>query len=102
MKAEHAKAIVEAANDMGVEVTLYEGYSGRSMYGRTTHGVVGDHSDIMRCIAAAAYKLGYDEGAETDSDVCDEEESTRIDGEDFVDNIGRLRLDSMGRQDIVY
>jgi hypothetical protein len=55
----------------------------------------------MRCIAAAAYKLGYDEGAETD-DAHDEEELTRVDGEDFVDAMGRLRLDSMGRQDIVY
>lgn len=40
MDIEKAEAIVDKLNDKGVEARLYEGYSGRGMYGACTTGVV--------------------------------------------------------------
>jgi len=36
MKLEHAQAIENAAESIGLDVELYEGYSGRGMYGEKT------------------------------------------------------------------
>lgn len=47
MKLETAQAIVQAATDNKLDVTLRENYSGRGMFGKTTAAVVGSRSDIM-------------------------------------------------------
>lgn len=40
MNIEHARLIVAAAEETGIEAELREDYSGRGMYGRKTAGVV--------------------------------------------------------------
>lgn len=91
MKTEHAKAIADAAIDIGLDVTHREGYSGRGMYGRTTDGIVGNPGHIIQAIAAAAHKMGYDEGLSQESN-----------GDEFVDAMGKLSFDNMGCDQIVY
>ena len=85
MKTEHAKAIAEAAADLGLDVTHREGYSGRSMYGRTTDGVIGSQGDVIQAIAAVAHQMGQD----------------GEDGDEFVDAMGKLSFDNMGRSDLI-
>lgn len=58
MKVEDAKKIVKCATRMGLDVELYEEYSGRFMFGKTTTGVTGDKADI----AAAANEAGVPHG----------------------------------------
>lgn len=41
MKLKHAQAIVDEAYQHSLNVTLYENYSGRGMFGKTTAAVVG-------------------------------------------------------------
>jgi hypothetical protein len=86
MKLEHAKLIVNAANDMGAEVTLRENYSGRGMYGKTTAGVVGTLGDVTKSIAYAASLL-----TEDDPDKVEE----------FIENMD-LAWDNMGKELILY
>lgn len=94
MKLEHARAIEDAAGSIGLDVELYEGYSGRCMYGEETTGVVGDLKDIICAIAHAANQMGYDRG------YLGEEYN---DDESFLDGIKHIRFDNMGRsRDIVY
>lgn len=48
-----AETLVQVCEDEGLDVKLYESYSGRSMYGRETTGVViheGDVQDILRAV----------------------------------------------------
>jgi hypothetical protein len=52
MKIEHAKQIVEFLESEGTEASLYEGYSGRFMYGKETAGVV------TKSLGDVAYALG--------------------------------------------
>ena len=87
MKLEHAKIIKEAADVLGLEMEVRESYSGRSMYGEKTAGVVGDHSDIWSAAIEAAYRIGaYDGGANYD----------------FIFAMREIRFDNMGRQMIAY
>jgi hypothetical protein len=83
MKIETAKAIVEAAESIGSEASVYEDYSGRGMYGKTTAGVV--LSSMTAAIAAAA------------AAVADADEPR-----DMADDLGNLSWDSMGRDIIIY
>lgn len=85
MKLEHAQAIVNAASDAGLDVRLYEGYSGRGMYGKTTAGVVGSLRDILACTAQAAINQDHDGK-----------------GDDLVCALATTSSDSMGRDLIVY
>jgi hypothetical protein len=39
MKLQTAKCIVTKLNENGIQATVYENYSGRGMFGRTTAGV---------------------------------------------------------------
>jgi hypothetical protein len=88
MKIETAKAIVEAANVIGLEVQLREDYSGRGMYGSTTAGVIGDPGDITACAAYAAFVQG--------------EEGKDVENEEMVEDLRSMRSDSMGRDMIYY
>ena len=83
MRLETAKAIVNAAEERGLEVRLYPNYSGRSRCGKTTAGVVGGRSDIIRAVASAANKLQQPEF------------------EVFLADLG-LSFDSLGNDSIAY
>lgn len=91
MKLENAQRIVKAAEDMGLDVTLREGYSGRGMYGKTTAGVIGCHGDIIKSIAYAAAQLGS-EAARFEDDDSDA---------DFIEDMD-LSMDNMGLDYIFY
>ena len=88
MKLETAKLIEKAAEVLGVKVKIYEDYSGRGMFGRTTTAIVGDQSDITRATMWAAYELGRD--SLEDSDPIDA----------FMDDTN-FKWDNMGRSDMV-
>lgn len=87
MRNELQKALIEADETIGNGVAKpYDGYSGRGMYGKETAGVVvNDLSDLLVLVAQAAVDLPGDFGPE-----------------DFVEEVSRLRTDSLGRQMIVY
>jgi hypothetical protein len=88
MKLETAKRIEQAADESGFDGVVARGdYSGRGMYGSTTAAVTGSQQAIVAAIAVAAYHLGQ-EGPD--------------DAEDFLEDVGRLRWDSMGRDAIAY
>ena len=55
MDKELAERIVDAASARGVEADLYEDYSGKSMYGRTTTGVVCESVEavLAACLSEA-------------------------------------------------
>lgn len=42
MELKEANEIIARLEDEGFEANLYEGYSGRCMYGKTTYGVTTD------------------------------------------------------------
>jgi len=85
MKAKTADALKEAADSMGIELQVRDDYSGRGMYGKTTHAVVGELNTIFQCIAFAA------------SDIVDEDNL-----DDFTWEMGKLRRDSMGFDIVIY
>lgn len=84
MKIENAEKIVESAGNLGLDVTLYENYSGRGMYGKVTNGVVGSLGDVVKCIAA----------------VSSEDFKEEKDFLDFVEDMG-VRWDNMGKSDVI-
>jgi hypothetical protein len=64
MKLENAQAIVEFLEDQGDEASVYEDYSGRGMYGRTTAGVVASEvSDVTYAMG----RLGIEDSRNSDS-----------------------------------
>ena len=79
-----AKYIVEIAERIGEDLSLYEGYSGRGMFGETTAAVVGYRGDLDRTIAHIV-------------------ESNDSEGRAFVAKLmRRIRQDNMGKQMIFY
>lgn len=79
-----AEAIVRESYDLEV----YEGYSGRGMYGAETSGVTGSFSNIMSAVAKMA--SGLDSEYEHDQEVLE-----------ALDKCS-WRTDSMGYDMIVY
>ena len=64
MKLDYAEQIVEYMETEGTKASLYEGYSGRGMYGRETSGVVAESvGDVTYAMGA----LGIKERIQTDS-----------------------------------
>lgn len=93
MKLEVAKAIEKAGQDLGFEMSVYENYSGRGMYGSATTGIVYDNlSDLLQATAQAM------------ADILDESEGSNesLDDESFIVELGQIRQDQMGRSGIVY
>jgi len=82
----YAEAIVAAADCLGEDLRLYEDYSGRGGSAPST-GVTGNRGTIIQCIALAAYNMGQD-----GSDL----------GDEFVEMLGNLRWDNLGRDSIAY
>lgn len=81
-----AEMLVEAAETIGIDVTLYENYSGRGMYNKTTTGVVGGITGLM----AACLQAGVDNA-----------ENTQL-LEEVGEDLLAARIDSMGFQFIIY
>ena len=78
MDKQVAKRIVDACKNQGHNADIYEGYSGRCMYGEETVGVTVDNkSELIQSII---------------------NESELFDGL----NINELRSDSMGLETIIY
>jgi hypothetical protein len=96
MKIEVAKAIINAADEIGnIEMRLYEGYSGRWMCGETTTGVVYDNeSSLLQAVGLAAASLKQAELEAHNRDTLTVEE--------FLSDIRRTNRDSMGRSGIIY
>lgn len=85
MKQETAKALVDAARDLDLEVGLLPTYSGRGMRGRTTAAVSADNVPILvAAVAQAATKLEGDQA------------------EDFVEEMLGLATDNMGLGLVAY
>ena len=66
MERERAEQIVEVLLENGVEASLYEDYSGRGMYGKTTTGIKCDSRDDVLYAAGIADQR---EGAGWDPDL---------------------------------
>lgn len=90
MKEYVAKAIVEAVSEFtDTKITLYENYSGRGMYGKTTHAVVvKDWGVWSRAVAEAAARFATESGT--------------TDYTEFTHEVGRIRWDDFARDIIVY
>jgi len=78
MDKQVAKRIVDACRNQGHNADIYEGYSGRGMYGSETTGVTADSKSVIIQSIINESKL-------------------------FDDlNISELRSDSMGLETIIY
>ncbi len=87
MLPETAKASVDAAEEMGIEASLRETYSGRGMYGKSTVAVViGGQSNLLQAVALAAVRL------------CQELDDNP---DDFLEDLA-FRYDNMGHDIVVY
>jgi hypothetical protein len=64
MRLEIAEALVDASEG---RLDLYEDYSGRGMYGRTTAGVTGDSYDLFPALVELGIRIG--EGELEDMDI---------------------------------
>ena len=85
MDLQLAKKLVECCNEIGVDAEVYENYSGRGMYGKTTSGIT------LYCSLGAfisALIVCADMVAEVD--------------EDIRHNLVDMKTDSMGMGIIVY
>jgi hypothetical protein len=81
-----AQTVISIANDNDLEP--YYGYSGRSMYGTTCFGLVGDVAKINGFIIDLVRNVMED----NDNEV----------NEEFLDSFRRMSVDSMGRDSIMY
>lgn len=86
MKIETARQIEEAAKVLDLDVKVRESYSGRGMMGRSTAGVIGSQTAILKAVAYAAFAAGR-----AGADDCDS----------LIDDLD-LRWDSMGYDQIAY
>lgn len=82
MKQEDAEALVNVIEGLGYKAEVYDDYSGRGMFGRTTAGVVTDMSKAL--VEGAVEEMV--------------EEDTLDDAEPFLG----LNQDSMGLDIILY
>jgi hypothetical protein len=95
MKKETAELLVEAAQDQNINATLRRDYSGRGMFGKTTHAVELPRLDQLAAVAACA---AVDLVRRIDESDAPEGFTMR----DFVEDLRRLRTDNMGLDYIVY
>jgi hypothetical protein len=63
MKQEVAEYLVDACQFNGIDAEIREDYSGRGMFGKTTHGVVVNDSS-MSSVLSAVINYGNDDGIE--------------------------------------
>ena len=90
MDQEIAEAIVEQAKDAGYEVSLYEGYSGRGMYGKETTAIKYEsEGELLECIVLAAIDI---EAGVT---------SFQCNLQDFLKELRAMRRDNLGRSTLL-
>ena len=97
MRIEIARAIADAAAEIGVEIELRANYSGRGMMGRTTAALTYNGlSDLLGAVATASANVtsGLVGHSDRVPDITN--------GYDFVEGLAGLRTDNMGRDTIVY
>jgi hypothetical protein len=95
MRADIAKFLIESVDDDDtVNLRAYEGYSGRFMFGETTTGLVYDHEiDLTIAVArASARVVAIEESAGT----------APFSVPDLVQELKKVRKDSLGRSSIIY
>jgi|CXWL01.1.fsa_nt_gi hypothetical protein len=89
MEAEFARGIVEAAEADGIDLTLYDGYSGRGMFGNKTTGVQGSWKDFTNAVVGYVMMLQGEENGDF-----------RID--ELRDIVRNIDTDQMGRSDLIF
>lgn len=83
MSSSAMEQIVKAAEACGLDITAYEGYSGRGMFGETTYGVVVKNlADLLTAVCEAT-RASDDPG-------------------DFIADLIEVGSDSLGHDMIVY
>lgn len=87
--ARMVKEAVEAVGD-DEQVSFYNGYSGRGMYGSECVGITGSKSECMKLIAEVI-KLAHEASASDDE----------VEFDDVVDCLLDYEQDSMGRSDVI-
>ena len=95
MTKEMAEFLKEASENAGNECDIREDYSGRGMYGRETYAIVVNSethliSDLVQYMA------------ESVCDTNEGEENQGWCGGQIPDSDGGLRVDSMGRDVVIY
>jgi hypothetical protein len=80
-----AKFIADICEDIGVDVELYEDYSGRGMYGDTTTGLVSEYSIPYYLLKVIAYL--YEEAYGDNEDY----EELEIESFKGQDSLGRYK-----------
>lgn len=94
MDVKTARKIVQAGDDLGLELNIREEYSGRGMFGKKTAGVVFDSlNDLLQSVAHAAAETAIEDFEEHDGD-----ESMQ----DFMEGLEIKGQDNMGMSSIVY
>lgn len=95
MIKEIAEIIVKAAKDKELDgFSIYENYSGRGMYGKTTTGVnFPNKSSLLQAVAAASVMICY-------KTMIDE--SNVITLSDFIEELGKISQDNMAMDYIIY
>ena len=59
-------ALSDVADNLCIELTKHNDYSGRGMYGRTTCAVSCEgYGELLRCVAQLAYEAASEEDGET-------------------------------------
>lgn len=93
MKKEIAQMLVQYGSDL----KLYEDYSGRGMYGKTTTGIsCDDMAQVLEAVGECFLDMIYDA-----SSIHNETYDTS-DAEDLVDALTNFQKDSLGLGIIVY
>jgi hypothetical protein len=90
MKLGTAQAIVDAANEVGVEMAVREDYVGRGSFKPTAAITYNTDQDLLQAVALAAVNVKQ---AEQDGSMT---------LETFLEDIGIVRIDNMGRSLIIY
>ena len=86
MEKRVAEFLVDLLESSGKEARLYEGYSGRGMYGKTTTGVVLESfSDLAESMWENSHRIAH-----------------AIDSGDLPECIDGFAKDSMGYDTIIY
>lgn len=93
MRQHVAEVLVLAGEQLGIEVTHHDDYSGRCMYGRTTHAISLDcQSDLPVIAAQCVVSIMDAHDADSAADLIT----------DLVADLKRLQTDCLGRGIIAY
>lgn len=102
MKAESAAALSRAIDELDAEHAVRTDYSGRGMYGRTTHAVVCDVNTLVAAAAIAGRDLAFCVADAGNREATKEEAAATQSLADFIADLRELRVDDMGRSTVVY